>query len=85
MADIVDDAVGPDEKAGTAWDRVFVTPATGSAFELGQGLRIAFFCDDQVLVSELELCPASVSCEPLVATTVEAEEFELNEDEELER
>jgi hypothetical protein len=58
MADIVDEVVGPDEKAGTAWDRVFVTPATGSAFELGQGFRVGFFFDDHVLVSELVLCPA---------------------------
>jgi hypothetical protein len=55
MADIVDEAVGPDENAGTGWDRVFVTPATGSAFELGQGFLIGFFFDDHVLVSELEL------------------------------
>lgn len=56
MADIVDEAVGPDEKAGTAWERVFVTPATGSAFELGQGFLLGFFFDDQVPVSELEFC-----------------------------
>ena len=55
MADIVDEAVGPDENAGTAWDRVFVTPATGSAFELGQGFLIGFFFDDHVSVSELGL------------------------------
>lgn len=48
MADIVDDAVGPERNAGTAWDRVLVTPATGSDLELGQGLLAGFFFDDQV-------------------------------------
>lgn len=43
MADIVEDAVGPDEKAGTAWDRALLTPDTGSALELGHGLLAAFF------------------------------------------
>lgn len=61
MADIVDDAVGPEEKAGTGWDRVFVTPDTGSALELSQGLLTGFFLDDQVPTSVLEFCPAWVS------------------------
>jgi hypothetical protein len=85
MADILDEAGGPDEKAGTAWERVFVTPATGSAFELGQGFLLGFFFEDQVLVSELELCPVFVSREPFVSITVVVDEFEFNEDEELER
>lgn len=85
MADILDETVGIDEKAGTACDRVFVTPATGSAFELGQGFLIGFFFADHVFVSEVELCPVWVSCGPFVATTVVAEEFEPTEDEELER
>lgn len=58
MADMVDDAVGPEEKAGTACDRVFVTPDTGSAFELGQRFLVGFFFDDQVPASAPELCAA---------------------------
>lgn len=45
---MVEDAVGPEANAGTAWDLVLVTPATGSDLELGQGLRVGFFFDDQV-------------------------------------
>ena len=85
MAVIVDAPVGPDEKAGTTWERVVVTPATGSAFELGQGFRTGFFFDDHVFCSEPEPCPAFVSWELLVVVTVEVEEFEPTEDEELER
>ena len=83
MADIVEDAVGPDEKAGIAWERAFVTPATGSALELGQGLRTGFFFDDHVPASVPEPCPACVSCEVLV--TVVVEEFEPREEEEFDR
>lgn len=57
IADIVDEAVGPEEKAGTAWDRVFVTPDTGSALELCQGILTGFFFD-HVPASLSELCPA---------------------------
>lgn len=80
---MVDEAVGPEEKAGTACDRVFVTPDTGSALELGQRLRVGFFFDDQVPASPPEFCPAWASCWLLV--TVDVEEFDPREDEELER
>jgi hypothetical protein len=80
---MVEDAVGPDENAGTACDRVFVTPDTGSALELGQRLRGVFFFDDQVPASPPELCPAWASCWLLV--TVDVEEFDAREEEELER
>lgn len=55
---MVDEAVGPAENVGTAWDRVLVTPDTGSDFELGQGFLEAFFFVDHVPVSTLEFCPA---------------------------
>lgn len=79
---MVDEAVGPEENAGTACDRVFVTPDTGSALELGQRLRVGFFFDDQVPASPPEF-PAWASCWLLV--TVDVEEFDPREDEELER
>lgn len=59
---MVEDAVCPDENNGTAWDRVFVTPDTGSAFEAGQGLLTAFLFDGAVADSVLELCTVWVSC-----------------------
>lgn len=55
IADIVEDALGPDENAGTAWVRAFVTPDTGSDLELGQGCLADFFFDDQVPDSLAEL------------------------------
>jgi hypothetical protein len=55
MADMVEDALGPDENAGTACDRAFVTPDTGSDLELGQGPFVDFFLDDQVPDSMPEL------------------------------
>lgn len=53
---MVDEAAGPEENVGTAWDRVLVTPDTGSDFELGQGFLVAFFFVDHVPEST-ELCP----------------------------
>lgn len=80
---MVEDAVCPDANEGTAWDRVFVTPDTGSAFELGQGLLTGFLFDDEVAASVPELCPAWASCWLLV--TVVVEEFDPRDEDEFER
>lgn len=58
MADMAEEAVGPDDGADTACERAFVTPDTGSAFELGQRLLEGLFFDDQVPDSPLAFCPA---------------------------
>lgn len=83
MADIVEEAVGPDDKTGTACDRAFVTPETGSDLALGQRLLEGFFFDDddQVADSGFEFCPALVFCE--VADTVEVDEDDPSDDEEF--
>jgi hypothetical protein len=80
----VDEAVGPDENAGPAWDRAVETPETGSALEFGQTLRVDFGFDDQVPDSPLETCPAWISCE-LLLDTVFVEAVDPSEDEEFDR
>lgn len=84
IADIADDAVGPAGEADIACDRAFVTPETGSDFELGQIPREDFFFEDQVPDSTFEPCPALL-CDG-EAETVEVEEEDeddAREDEEL--
>ena len=78
---MVDEAVGPDENVGTAWDRVLVTPDTGSDFELGQGFLEAFFLVDQVPESALEFCPAWEF--GVLASTVDVDEDDPKEEEEF--
>lgn len=84
MADMADEAVGPpddDVDAETAWERAFVTPETGSDFELGHRPRPGFFFEDQVVDSPLALCPALLWCETVDDVDVddanEEEEFDL--------
>ena len=61
---------------------MFVTPETGSDLELGQIFLGGFFFEDQVLDSVLlEFCPAFEFCG--LAATVEVEDLELTEEEEL--
>lgn len=82
---MVEDAEGPDEKAGTACDRVLVIPATGSDLELGQGFLAFFFFAAAILLldSPLAPCPEGGSCEE--ADTVDADEDDAMEEEELDR
>lgn len=84
MADIADDAVGPDGVADTACDRAFVTPETGSDFELGQIPLEDFFFEDQVPDSTFEPCPALLwdGLAEIVAVEDEDED-EAKDDEEL--
>jgi hypothetical protein len=81
MADMADEAVGPDGEADTACERAFVIPETGSDLELGHKPRGGFFFEDHVLDSPLVLCPALLCCE--AADTVEADEDESKEEEEF--
>lgn len=82
IADIVEDALGPEVKAGTACDRALVIPDTGSDLELGHGFLAAFFFA-KTDVLWLEGCAAWVSCEG--ADTVDVEEDDPSEEEELDR
>jgi hypothetical protein len=82
MADMVDEAVGPEENEDTAWGRALVTPDTGSDFELGQGfLEGFFFEEDHVPESGLELCPAWELGG--LGDTVDVDEVDPKEEEEL--
>lgn len=79
MADMVEEAVGPDDKTGAACDRAFVTPETGSDLALGQTLRFCFFLDvddddDDEKGSSPLLCT-------LLALYDEAEMVDMDEDE----
>jgi hypothetical protein len=83
MADIADEAVGPDDVDDdeTACGRAFVTPDTGSDLELGHRPCVGFFFEDQVVDSPLALCPALLGC-----STVDEEEVDVedaNEEEEF--
>lgn len=61
---------------------MFVTPEAGSDLEFGQIFLDAFFFDaDQEFPSALEFCPVFEFCG--VAATVEVDELEFNEEEEL--
>lgn len=84
MADMADEAVGPPEDdvdADTAWERAFVTPETGSDFELGHRPRPGFFFEDQVVESPLALCPALLWCETVDVDDVDVDD--ANEEEEF--
>lgn len=77
---MVDEAVGPEENVGTAWDRAFVTPATGSDLELGQGFLEGFLFVDHAPESEVVLWPA---WEFVLEDTVEVDEDDPWEEEEF--
>jgi hypothetical protein len=51
MADMDDEAEGPDGDADMACGRALVIPDTGSDLELGHKLLEGFFFDDHVLES----------------------------------
>lgn len=62
---------------------MFVTPDTGSALEVGQGLLTGFLFDDEVAASVPALCPAWVSGWLLVTVLVEV--FDPRDEDEFER
>lgn len=81
---MADDAVGPDGEAETACGRAFVTPETGSDFELGQIPLEDFFFEDQIPDSTVEPWPALLSRGGAETVDVEDEdEDEASEDEEF--
>lgn len=88
MADMANEAVGPPDdgvdEVETACGRAFVTPDTGSDFELGQRPRAGFFFEDQVVDSPLELCPALLLCKTVDVDDVDDVDVDdANEEEEF--
>lgn len=80
---MVDEAVGPEVKVDTGWDRALLTPDTGSDLELGQGFLDGFFFVDHVPESALGFCPAWEFGG--VDDTVDVDDVDPKEEDELDR
>lgn len=81
IAVIVEEAPGPEEKAGMAWERALLSPATGSDLEFVQLFLEGFFFADHVACSTLFMCPALGGCGVTIA--VEVDEVDAREEEEF--